>query len=385
MFAYLCIDIKNSYFCDMGALYFHIPFCKRLCGYCDFVHSVKSRFMPQTVVAMHEELDRESGFLRDRKIRTIYFGGGTPSLLHPSEIERFISHSSELFDCSEVEEITVEVNPDDITEQYAEALKNTSVNRVSMGVQSFDDNCLRFMGRRHSANDALRAIERLRGVGIENISIDIIFGVSGFGGQSLERTLQQAVETGVEHISAYHLTIEPQTRFGRMLQRGEIEQVSESVSEQEFDAVHQVFTAAGYEHYEVSNFAKEGYRSRHNSSYWTGAEYLGVGPGAHSYNGTVRRWCEQDVEQYVERVEYGSETLTALDALNEYVMVSLRRVEGIDLQYIAQRWGDSWAERIASRAERFLACGWLCRSGSRVAVPVDKFLISDSVIAELFE
>jgi oxygen-independent coproporphyrinogen-3 oxidase len=219
----------------------------------------------------------------------------------------------------------------------------------------------------------------------QNISIDIIFGVSGFGGQSLERTLQQAVETGVEHISAYHLTIEPQTRFGRMLQRGEIEQVSESVSEQEFDAVHQLFTAAGYEHYEVSNFAKEGYRSRHNSSYWTGAEYLGIGPGAHSYNGTVRRWCEQDVEQYVERVEYGSETLTALDALNEYVMVSLRRVEGIDLQYIAQRWGDSWAERIASRAERFLACGWLCRSGSRVAVPVDKFLISDSVIAELFE
>ena len=187
------------------------------------------------------------------------------------------------------------------------------------------------------------------------------------------------------HISAYHLTIEERTRLGVMTRKGEYRPIDDETSEAEYRMVHDTLTAAGYEHYEVSNFAKEGYRSRHNSSYWTGAEYLGVGPGAHSYNGTVRRWCEQDVEQYVERVEYGSETLTALDALNEYVMVSLRRVEGIDLQYIAQCWGDSWADRIASRAERFVACGWLCRSGSRLAVPVDTFLISDSVIAELFE
>lgn len=369
----------------MGAIYFHIPFCKRLCGYCDFVRSVKSRFMPQTVEAMHRELEQQAGFLKDRKIRTIYFGGGTPSLLHPSEIERFIEHARALFDCSETEEITLEANPDDITESYAEALAQTSVNRVSMGVQSFDDNCLQFMGRRHSAEGAKMAIERLRRAGIENISIDIIFGVDGFGGVSLERTLQQAVETGAEHISAYHLTIEPQTRFGRLLARGEISQVSESTSEQEFLAVHQALTEAGYEHYEVSNFAKMGYRSRHNSSYWTGAEYLGIGPGAHSFNGNTRRWCEQDVEQYVESVEYGSETITDTDALNEYIMVSLRRVEGIDLQYIAERWGAEEAKRVADSTVKFIECGWLVREGKYVAVPAEKFLISDSVIGELFE
>jgi oxygen-independent coproporphyrinogen-3 oxidase len=368
----------------MGAIYFHIPFCKRLCGYCDFVRSVKSRFMPQTVEAMHRELEQQVGFLKDRKIRTIYFGGGTPSLLHPSEIERFIEHCRALFDCSETEEITVEVNPDDITESYAEAIAATSVNRVSMGVQSFDDSCLQFMGRRHSAEGAKMAIERLRRAGIENISVDIIFGVNGFGGKSLEHTLQQAVATGAEHISAYHLTIEPQTRFGRLLANGQLQQVSEQTSEQEFLTVHQTLTAAGYEHYEVSNFARKGYRSRHNSSYWTGAEYLGIGPGAHSFNGVTRRWCEQDVEQYIKCVEYGSETLTAQDALNEYIMVSLRRVEGIDLQHIAKMWGEESAKQLLSCAERFIACNWLVQEGGRLAVPAEKFLISDTIIGELF-
>ena len=369
----------------MAALYFHIPFCKRLCGYCDFMRSVKVKYMPQVLEQMHRELEREEVFLTDRAIRTIYFGGGTPSLVNPAEIERFITQARQLFDCSALEEITVEVNPDDITEQYAAQLAATSVNRVSMGVQSFDDGCLQFMGRRHSASGALRAIERLRKVGFKNISIDIIFGVAGFGGESLERTLQQAVAADVEHISAYHLTIEPQTRFGRLLSRGEIAQVSEKLSEEEFLSVHQTFTAAGYEHYEVSNFAKKGYRSRHNSSYWTGAEYLGIGAGAHSFNGKHRRWCEQDVEEYIAGVKYGCESLTALDALNEYIMVSLRRAEGIEIGYITQRWGEQVANRVVNRAKRFVECGWLVENHGHIAVPADHFLVSDSVICELFE
>ena len=380
-----CRGYKNGYFCAMAALYFHIPFCKRVCGYCDFMRSVKLKYIPQVLEQMHRELEDEAGFLTDRTIRTIYFGGGTPSLLSAAEIEQFIAHARQLFDCSAVEEITVEVNPDDITEQYAAELAATSVNRISMGVQSFDDDCLRFMGRRHSAAGAITAMERLRKVGFKNISIDIIFGVAGFGGSSLERTLQQAVESGAEHISAYHLTIEPQTRFGRMLSRGDISQVSEKLSEEEFLSVHQALTAAGYEHYEVSNFARPGCRSRHNSSYWTGTEYLGVGPGAHSYNGEVRRWCEQSVEQYVAGVEYGSENLTDLDALNEYIMVSLRRIEGIELEYIAQRWGEQVANRVMGRAKRFIECGWLVECGGQIVVPAERFLVSDNVISDLFE
>ena len=367
----------------MAALYFHIPFCKKLCGYCDFLRSVKVQYLPNVVEMMHRELDEQQGFLTDRAIRTIYFGGGTPSLLHPSEIERLIEHSRQIFDCSAVEEITIEVNPDDITNDYVSALRQTSVNRISMGIQSLNDECLQFMGRRHNAAGAVSAVNRLRRAGFDNISVDVIFGVPGFE-ESLESTLTEVLKLNVEHISAYHLTIEPATRFGKMLAKGDISQVSEQRSEDEFLTVHQRFTEAGFEHYEVSNFAKPSRRSRHNSSYWTGTQYLGIGPGAHSFNGTTRRWCDQDVKEYCQAVEYGSETLSAIDRLNEYIMVSLRRVEGIDLETISSHWSREDAERIERAAEPFLESGWLVKDGAKIAVPADHFLVSDTIIGELF-
>ena len=367
----------------MAALYFHIPFCKKLCGYCDFLRSVKVQYLPNVVEMMHRELDEQQGFLTDRAIRTIYFGGGTPSLLHPSEIERLIEHSRQIFDCSAVEEITIEVNPDDITDDYVSALRQTSVNRISMGIQSLNDECLQFMGRRHNAAGAVSAVNRLRRAGFDNISVDVIFGVPGFE-ESLESTLTEVLKLNVEHISAYHLTIEPATRFGKMLAKGDISQVSEQRSEDEFLTVHQRFTEAGFEHYEVSNFAKPSRRSRHNSSYWTGTQYLGIGPGAHSFNGTTRRWCDQDIKEYCQAVEYGSETLSAIDRLNEYIMVSLRRVEGIDLETISSHWSREDAERIERAAEPFLESGWLVKDGAKIAVPADHFLVSDTIIGELF-
>ena len=367
----------------MAALYFHIPFCKKLCGYCDFLRSVKVQYLPNVVEMMHRELDEQQGFLTDRAIRTIYFGGGTPSLLHPSEIERLIEHSRQIFDCSAVEEITIEVNPDDITDDYVSALRQTSVNRISMGIQSLNDECLQFMGRRHNAAGAVSAVNRLRRAGFDNISVDVIFGVPGFE-ESLESTLTEVLKLNVEHISAYHLTIEPATRFGKMLAKGDISQVSEQRSEDEFLTVHQRFTEAGFEHYEVSNFAKPSRRSRHNSSYWTGTQYLGIGPGAHSFNGITRRWCDQDVKEYCKAVEYGSETLSAIDRLNEYIMVSLRRVEGIDLETISSHWSREDAERIERAAEPFLESGWLVKDGAKIAVPADHFLVSDTIIGELF-
>ena len=367
----------------MAALYFHIPFCKKLCGYCDFLRSVKVQYLPNVVEMMHRELDEQQGFLTDRAIRTIYFGGGTPSLLHPSEIERLIEHSRQIFDCSAVEEITIEVNPDDITDDYVSALRQTSVNRISMGIQSLNDECLQFMGRRHNAAGAVSAVNRLRHAGFNNISVDVIFGVPGFE-ESLESTLTEVLKLNVEHISAYHLTIEPATRFGKMLAKGDISQVSEQRSEDEFLTVHQRLTEAGFEHYEVSNFAKPSRRSRHNSSYWTGTQYLGIGPGAHSFNGTTRRWCDQDVKEYCQAVEYGSETLSAIDRLNEYIMVSLRRVEGIDLETISSHWSREDAERIERAAEPFLESGWLVKDGAKIAVPADHFLVSDTIIGELF-
>ena len=283
----------------MASIYFHIPFCKRLCGYCDFYRSVKLKYIPSVVEAMHSEMEAQRDFLHDKAIRTIYFGGGTPSLLAPSEIESFIAQAREEFDCSQLEEVTIEVNPDDITPEYIAELRKTSVNRISMGIQSLDDGCLQFMGRRHSAEQAVRAVKMLQEAGYANISVDLIFGVENYGAEVLELTLQGFLGMGVQHISAYHLSIEENTRFGRMLSRGEMHETEEERSEAEFLQVHKSLTEAGYEHYEVSNYALPGYRSKHNSSYWRGVEYLGIGPGAHSFNSNVRRWCEQDIEEYI--------------------------------------------------------------------------------------
>ena len=369
----------------MASLYFHIPFCKRLCGYCDFYRSVKLRYIPDVVGVMHAELQSQRDFIGDKTIRTIYFGGGTPSLLAPSEIEKFIEQARTLFDCSQLEEVTIEVNPDDVTPEYVAELRKTSVNRVSMGVQSLNDECLQFMGRRHSAGQAENAVKMLQEAGYDNISVDVIFGIPGFGRAELDDTLQRILAMNVQHISAYHLTIEPNTRFGRMVERGEFCEIDDSSSESYFFAVHKTLTAAGFEHYEVSNYALEGRRSKHNSSYWRGVEYLGIGPGAHSFNGVERRWCEQTIEEYVGGVEYGSERLSQRDKLNEYVMTSLRCVEGMSLTKVECDFGAEERARLEREASKDGVSSLLIKEGEILKIAPENMLLSDLVIEALIE
>lgn len=333
---------------------------------------------------MHRELDNSAEFLNDKQIATVYFGGGTPSLLAPGELQRFIDHADNLFDCSTAGEITAEMNPDDITAKYVAELRHTDINRISLGVQSFDDAALRLMNRRHTGAEAADAIKRLQDAGYENITTDIIFGIEGFGVERLDRDIEQMLSLGVQHISAYHLTIEPSTRFGRLSERGEFRTVDEEQSEREFALLHQRLTTAGYEHYEVSNYARDGYRSRHNSSYWTGAEYLGIGPGAHSFNGQVRRWCEQPVNEYAEQCRYGEEQLSDTDHYNEMIMTSLRRVEGIDLALVAERFGTERAAQLEANSRRFEGFAVEISEG-KIRIPPEKMLVSDAVIEELFE
>ena len=367
----------------MAAVYFHIPFCKRLCGYCDFYRSVKLRYIPEVVETMHAELESQRFFLHDKTIRTIYFGGGTPSLLAPSEIERFIEQVRSLFDCSQLEEVTVEVNPDDITAEYVAELRKTSVNRISMGVQSLDDRCLQFMGRRHSAEQAVEAVRMLQEAGYDNISVDVIFGVPGFGLTELDDTLKMVVAMKVQHISAYHLTIEENTRFGRMMAKGELVELDECSSESHFSWVHRRLVAAGYEHYEVSNYALKNYRSKHNSSYWQGVEYLGVGPGAHSFNGEMRRWCDQPIEEYIGGVEYGSEVLTSTNKLNEYVMTSLRCAEGLSLAKVERDFGVKERERLEQEASKEGMKRLLINDNGNLRIAPEDMLLSDFVIEAL--
>lgn len=369
----------------MAGLYFHIPFCRRICAYCDFFREADLRQMPAAIEAMHAEMEEQRDFLHDRKIRTIYFGGGTPSLVAPARIQELIDHAARLWDCSAVEEITIEANPDDITEEYVAALRSTSVNRVSLGVQSFDDAELRFMNRRHSAAAAVDAVRRLQEAGIGNITIDLIFGVDGFDERVLERSLEQALALDVQHVSAYHLTIEQGTTFGRRLQRGEMRVVDEERSEREYALIHDRLTAAGYEHYEVSNYAREGFRSRHNSSYWRGVEYLGIGTGAHSYNGHVRRWSAQPVAEYVLGRRYEEELLGEQEHRNEYVMTALRCAEGVDLEYFAGRFGEQARRRLLEAAQPWIDQGYVVANKHMMQIPTRSFLISDAVIESLFE
>ncbi len=368
----------------MSGLYFHIPFCKRICAYCDFHRCADLRLIPSTIEAMHRELDAEANFLHDKRIATIYFGGGTPSLLDPVELQQFIDHASNLFDLSEVSEITAEMNPDDISAEYVSRLRHTDINRISLGVQSFNDEALRLMNRRHTGVEAADAVKRLQDAGYTNITTDIIFGIDGFGTERLERDIEQMLSLGVQHISAYHLTIEPSTRFGRMVERGEFRAVAEEQSEEEFALLHHHLTEAGYEHYEVSNYALPGYRSRHNSSYWLGVEYLGIGTGAHSFNGQVRRWCEQPVAEYVEGCRYEEERLSDTDRYNEMIMTSLRRVEGIDLAQVAKMFGAERAAKLENESRRFEGFAVEISNG-KIRIPPDKMMVSDAVIEALFD
>lgn len=369
----------------MAGIYFHIPFCKRICAYCDFVRSADLSRMEETLAAMHRELEARRGYLHDRRIRTIYFGGGTPSLCPPEALGALIARAAAFFDCSQVEEITAEANPDDLTPERLAALRRAGVDRLSIGIQSFDDGCLRLMNRRHSAAQAERAVRRAQEAGFGNVTVDLIFGVPGFGSESLARSLERTLALGVQHVSAYHLTIEPGTAFGRRAARGEFRAVDEAVSETEFRLVHETLTRAGFEHYEVSNFALPGFRARHNASYWSGAEYLGIGPGAHSYDGAGRCWNAGSVAEYLEGAAGGSERLGPADRFNEYVMTSLRTVEGIDTAVVAARFGGERLRRLLDEARPFERTGLLRRSETRLAVPPERFLVSDEVIAALFE
>ena len=254
----------------MAGIYLHIPFCKRICAYCDFYKSADLRQMDALIEAMHRELDARRGYLGGEAVETRYFGGGTPSLCPPEEIGALLRHTEELFDCSRAEETTLEANPDDLTPRYLAAVRRAGIDRLSIGIQSFDDDCLKLMNRRHTARQAAEAVHNAQKEGFGNITVDLIFGVPGFGGDSLRRSLGEAIGLGVQHISAYHLTIEPDTAFGRRAARGAFAPVEEQVSEEEFLTVHDTLTAAGFEHYEVSNFALPGFRARHNAAYWHG-------------------------------------------------------------------------------------------------------------------
>lgn len=370
----------------MAGVYIHIPFCTRKCGYCDFYSCTRLELRDAVLKEIGRELEAEHGFIGDAPVRTIYFGGGTPSLCTPAQLQELIDLVRRLWDCSEVGEITVEANPDDLTPEWLHALAATDVNRLSIGIQSFIDRDLRFMNRRHTAHTAVDAVQEAQRAGFGNITVDLIYGIPGMSLAEWRSNIESVLGLGVQHISAYHLTIEEGTPLGRQAAAGLLSPVDERVSEEQYLLLHRMLTAAEFEHYEISNFALPGFRARHNCSYWTGEPYLGVGPSAHSYNGRMRRSCAPSVETYLadRSSAYTAETLTDTDRYNEFVMTSLRTAEGIDIHDMERRFGPERASEFEKSARRHLESGLLARRGNHWLIQPEKYLVSDIVISDLF-
>lgn len=371
----------------MAGIYIHIPFCSRRCHYCDFYSTTDLDKCEKFAWAAGRELERQRNYLGNAPLKSIYFGGGTPSLLRPAFIAGLLDTISSLWDTSSVEEITLEANPDDLSPAYLEELASTSINRLSIGIQSFDDDHLQLMNRRHTAAEAVHAVLEAKKAGFNNITIDLIYGIPGMSEAQWERNILKALLLDVPHISAYHFTIEPETRFGSMAAGGKITAVDEEVSRKQYSMLHDMLRADYYEHYEISNFARPGFRAIHNSSYWTGEPYLGIGPSAHSFNGTERRRTLPDMGLYLNGEDgiYETEPLSAGDMYNEYIMVSLRRKEGVDTQLLAERFGEEKLKKFLTKARRFVAEGVMDTFKGHYRILARHWLVSDAVISDLFE
>lgn len=370
----------------MAGIYIHIPFCKRKCGYCDFFSVTDVGSRSAVLRGIVRELRAERSFIGDEPVKTIYIGGGTPTVYAPSDLQSLIDTVKELWDCTGLGEITAEANPDDLTPEYLAALAATDVNRLSIGVQSFSDCDLRLMNRRHTAQAAVDAVRKTQRAGFDNITIDLIYGIPAMSSAEWRQNIETALGLGVQHISAYHLTIEPDTPFGRLAAEHRLAPVDDAVSEEQYLILHDMLTEAGFEHYEISNFALLGFRARHNSSYWHGESYLGAGPSAHSFNGAQRRSSARSIAPYLDEAAkpvYDTETLTPADRYNEFVMTSLRCAEGVDVGVMRQKFGEQAAADFIAGAERHI--GSLLRvEGARYYIPAKKYLLSDVVIGDLF-
>ncbi|MFO7852498.1 MAG: radical SAM family heme chaperone HemW [Bacteroidota bacterium] len=372
----------------MAGVYIHIPFCKRRCHYCDFYKTLDTDMTDSFLAALGNEILLQRDYLEQNKLETIYFGGGTPSVLSAKQIENILKQLDDVFNLSGIEEISLEANPDDINKSYVMDLKKAGINRISVGIQSWDDRVLQFLNRRHRSDEAEKALASILESGIENISVDLIYGIPGLTIKQWTESLRKTLDFDVKHLSAYHLTIEPNTVFGKMKTAGEIEEIDEGESENQYRVLTRLCNKQGYLHYEISNFCKEGYISQHNTNYWRQKPYLGLGPSAHSYNGGSRQWNVSDLGEYLRSIKNNEipctiEMLTTRDRYNEYVMTSLRTMWGIDLDFIEENINKESRDYLNNLASRFIKYGMMRKNGSQLTLTDQGKMISDNIISEL--
>lgn len=372
----------------MAGIYMHIPFCKTRCIYCDFYSTTHSELKEQYVRALCKELEMRRDYLNGEPIETIYFGGGTPSQLDKEDFEKIFATVRRVYGMEQCQEITLEANPDDLRPEYLEALSELPFNRISMGVQTFDDDTLKLLHRRHNAAQAIEAVRNCRQYGFRNISIDLIYGLPGENAGQWAKDLRQAIDLEPEHISAYHLTYEEGTPIYTMLQHHRVTEVDEESSVRFFTMLMDTLQTAGYEHYEISNFCRPGMYSRHNTSYWKGVKYLGCGPSAHSFDGNNREWNSASIGRYIAGMEYGkrpfdTEERNKTTRYNEFIITAVRTKWGILLDKLRQEYGEQLYTYCLETARPHLDGGRLETRDGALRLTRKGIFVSDGIMSDL--
>ena len=372
----------------MAGIYIHTPFCKRRCIYCDFFSTTQSEKKPAYVHALCQELDMRKNYLEGEDIETIYLGGGTPSQLSQKELEEIFSTLYNIYKVKDNVEITLEANPDDLTPEYVHMLRTLPINRISMGIQTFQEETLKLLHRRHTARQAIEAFQRCREADFQNISIDLMYGLPGETLDTWKENLQQAIALRPEHISAYHLIYEEGTALWKLREQHQVEEADEDLSVTLFRTLIEELTHAGYEHYEISNFCLPELHSRHNSSYWTGKKYLGCGPSAHSFNGTSRQWNVPSLDKYIHAIQQGKldyeiEELDIYTRYNDFVITTIRTHWGMSLSQLRSIYGEELYQYCLRMAKPHLAQGVLEMKGDTLKLTKEGIFISDGIMSDL--
>ncbi|MBT4780637.1 MAG: radical SAM family heme chaperone HemW [Polaribacter sp.] len=372
----------------MAGIYIHIPFCKQACFYCDFHFSTSLKKKDALISCLVKEIELRKKALNNQIVETIYFGGGTPSMLSAKEISLLIAAVYKHHTVVASPEITLEANPDDLSEEKIIELSHTPINRLSIGVQSFFEKDLKLMNRAHSSSEAHTSLEIATRY-FENISIDLIYGIPGLTHEEWQQNIQTALNFNVSHISSYALTVEPKTALEKLIKKGKIEKVDEVLAQEQFFILRDLLEKANFVHYELSNFGKENYFSKNNTAYWLGKSYLGIGPSAHSFDGKQRSWNVRNNTQYIKEIELNklpieSEVLSVTDRYNEYVMTGLRTIWGVSLEKIKTDFGSKYVTYIQTESEKYIQQKLLYVEANTLKTTKEGAFLVDGIAAHLF-
>jgi len=372
----------------MAGIYIHIPFCKQACHYCDFHFSTNLRKKQDMVSALQKELLLRKDELKNEEVQTIYFGGGTPSVLEIGEINEIIKTVDENYRVIEHPEITLEANPDDLSIKKIKELSDSPINRLSIGIQSFFDQDLKLMNRAHDAKEADLCLNEAKKY-FDNISIDLIYGIPGMTNARWEENINKALSYELPHISSYALTVEPKTALKAFIDKGIIPNVDDEVAEEQFNILYTLLEKEGFINYEISNFGKEGYFSKNNTAYWKGKKYIGIGPSAHSYDGTKRGWNINNNSKYIRSIKENilpleEEVLSKTDRYNEYVMTALRTIWGVSLDKIRNEFGTNYYEYLLDQSDKYMKEKLLVTEGDKLSVTKKGKFLCDGIASDLF-